>query len=1292
MIDFSSKASILARVPSNCLKTYDEYGFSYDETGFTYDQKCKSILTEFVVSQARIKKLIITQVTIQAHLNKLQVSTLAAQSRVKQLYSTEIIGKSRIQQIQIVGFNSLALIRPAGHFQAQARLSQYRQLNLTSQSRILYYHLTTFSSQAQLVRVTFLDIQSRIRNIYKPTFQTRSRIIRQRLTQIRIRGRIWPYSRIRTRARIKDVSWKRRYINSLSKPLAQGTIPGRGAILVHTNGNIYCVYADGYFNNVCERRLYVTISTDGGLTWGTRIQLTSGSWDNSPSLLQLDESSTSSDIGIAFIRGVPRNIYRLTFTTDGVTNYGPQPIMYGQYNTNNAQCPNLVKLTNGKFRIFYINSTLSRSISYCESTTTSYTGTTQWNTIISKYPGNNNPTALYIINISVRKHKDSGHLIAIINYVEKTNGSSTQYLDVNHTYSLGMIASSDEGNNWSFIQPLVVTQEIANLTLKPKLCPLAGDFTELSDGSIGILYQEGDVHQIIDQSTTPQQQTNAIRSTGVVYDESRDTLIWAEQFASSTDDVTTRGGIVFCKRGASGGFEHSFRLEPRTTPPLWSTVINGLSLSPDSRHLLIPTDWGLSVLDMQAADHSEWSFQDFRTSSLAAMKSSTIQWAEWLSNTKLAFGYGWVSSTNIWGGTFDLSNPVDTYVDLKTSTSFQSPYIPYDARVLILNNVAFFIYNAYLIATDLTTGLPLGQYNTSSMNTGTLVYDNRNDEFIITAGTATIYFLKFNWDTKVFTQLRTLSSTSGNPRVYQRGGCYFNCGDNILLPPGGNPSDYTIGVYNTKQKTFIGAIHTTDVVPGFSLYPGDNSYYSSRIITIKGQQWLVWAGGDSGIWFSPVEKLGKLRYGIFVYDQNNKQLLEGDAAFYDIESPRTISADDYSQVEFPSLTSRQDGALIIYSRFSAPTRATQPFAPIITLGWTDGMTVSSKARLIPAMSLLTQGRISFGRSTNLTAKVRMVAGGNLQAVARVQQTYSNTISGLARMLHVQGPTLSIKAMLRGNNPLFVRTRMSKKQNYGLSIQSRVLKHLTHTLTAKGRLVRLTSIAAQAHLIPLRSLDIKGKISHNYTKLIAAKAHIHILGKPTLTIQAQIRKNLLQTFSGQALMIHGSAPEMRGRVSQRQGWPVPAGYDYQWLVFTETALQIRSKIGEAILNTVDTEMRARIFPVKFTYLSGQARLVSGQGIKMRAKINPWKRYIYFPCSYNVQKVEKKHARMVFYSQGFYGVGQLSLRTKIQRKSSKRFTGHFIITLPRLEGNVIAFETNSHLHFRQQLTARAFIMRG
>lgn len=195
-----------------------------------------------------------------------------------------------------------------------------------------------------------------------------------------------------------------------------------------------------------------------------------------------------------------------------------------------------------------------------------------------------------------------------------------------------------------------------------------------------------------------------------------------------------------------------------------------------------------------------------------------------------------------------------------------------------------------------------------------------------------------------------------------------------------------------------------------------------------------------------------------------------------------------------------------------------------------------------------------------------------------------------------------------------------------------------------------------------------------TKTFTTKSRIQKVGLTTLSMGSSIQNNLT-TFT------------IKTRVSQRQGYPIPASYDDQIAVFTATQQFIRASLSGLSLNTKTIGLRCRIKPGKTVTFTGQARLVSGQSLSMRANLTAWRTYVHLPCSFTVQSMVKKALRMVFYTEGVYSTYQFTIKARIIKKAKKRFTGHFIVPMPAVTG---LLTNNSNTTYKHVMGMKAFIL--
>lgn len=204
---------------------------------------------------------------------------------------------------------------------------------------------------------------------------------------------------------------------------------------------------------------------------------------------------------------------------------------------------------------------------------------------------------------------------------------------------------------------------------------------------------------------------------------------------------------------------------------------------------------------------------------------------------------------------------------------------------------------------------------------------------------------------------------------------------------------------------------------------------------------------------------------------------------------------------------------------------------------------------------------------------------------------------------------------------------------------------------------------------------KAYIAIKYTKTFTAKSRISKGNFNTLSIRTSIQNNI-------------TTLTIKSRLSQRQGYPIPASYDPQIAVFTATQLYIRSYLKGLSLGTQTIGLRCRIKPGKTVTFTGQARLVSGQSLSMKANLTAWRTYRHLPCNFTIQIVVKKRLRMVFYTEGTYGISQFTTKARIIKVARKRFTGHFIVPMPAVTG---LLTNSSNINYKYVIGMKAFIGR-
>lgn len=339
---------------------------------------------------------------------------------------------------------------------------------------------------------------------------------------------------------------------------------------------------------------------------------------------------------------------------------------------------------------------------------------------------------------------------------------------------------------------------------------------------------------------------------------------------------------------------------------------------------------------------------------------------------------------------------------------------------------------------------------------------------------------------------------------------------------------------------------------------------------------------------------------------------------------------------------------------------------------------------------------STSTQTSFEARARISVSQTPSIEFRARIRSLSILSSHSRISTHNTATLELQARIRALSTLTSQARISNCKTGTLVFRSCIQKTISRNLELQARLStsNLFTLEIRANLIRLRTLSMLASIKKvpKYDDLsLTYNALNRVYGGqlkivPRITMRANIATTILRTLASKARLFIGSNLEVRGRVSQRQGWPIPNSYDEQMNVFTDTSLYIKTSISEALQYKNDLGIRSRIHPTRITTLNSRARLIAGQSMQLKAKITAWRTYIHLPCSYTIQSVVNKRLRMVFYSMGTHQTMEIGVRARVIQKKRIKFTGHFIISMPKIVGQVITFDIDNCLsegHLNNQI---------
>jgi hypothetical protein len=138
---------------------------------------------------------------------------------------------------------------------------------------------------------------------------------------------------------------------------------------------------------------------------------------------------------------------------------------------------------------------------------------------------------------------------------------------------------------------------------------------------------------------------------------------------------------------------------------------------------------------------------------------------------------------------------------------------------------------------------------------------------------------------------------------------------------------------------------------------------------------------------------------------------------------------------------------------------------------------------------------------------------------------------------------------------------------------------------------------------------------------------------------------------------------RARLMRQQGWPIPDIEDPGFLTWVDTRLYAKTHVTNLIALTARTlRVKARISSPEKPQFSARVRVVSGQTIKARVRIEPLFRTNVLPVSFSIRQVEEQALRMLFYTRGQTGFQSFKAKTRIVHSDEARVVGHFIVVTP------------------------------
>lgn len=843
-------------------------------------------------------------------------------------------------------------------------------------------------------------------------------------------------------------------------------------VLYHTNGSLYCVVSESYSNAVLERRLYLYRSTDNGNAWSLISNLTSGQVDVLPSLLQLDENSTSSDIGIVFLRAANNaalptgTIMRQAVDVNGTETVAEDPLT-GSPTASGR--PFLVRYTGG-YRVFVGADKFSNAIARYSNTTFN----------LNNWTSDGNTTILGATNQAMLqrvRNLSNGDMMAVVCYRTGLNGtaSNANGLPDNVRADVGVLFSDDEGDTWTTVQNLTGYSGTAGHSENGIDIAIGADAIELIDGRIAVLFQEGKAVQTVDGDTTP-----SITISGGVYRKAIYHPVHNYLIFGYADD--TNGGVYIIDLSTNT----VTRLHTASTPAIWENRVFDLALSSDSKYLAVATNrqgsdsGSLEIFDTTSSTISSWTVTSIRTGTSPALSSARVASVQFDgSSYNIVFTYGNALGTLEYGGIIDASSPV-SITQLFAPAAIGST-VGIQSGVVIEGSKIYGVNSTFVFATTKSTGAgshatSISGLNAFSGNLRPIQYNPSTSEFVVFGTTIT----RVVDNGASFSQVGTQLSSSTNPRTpgtITTAAQISN--DNIVLT--GNSGD-PIAIYcSAENRLYPSAFMRSDFDFGKQFI---NNEGAIRVMEVSlTQDWLL--SMSASVLFRNPERTGRLRIGHFAYDTGTHQLITAGVDFYDAVNEIRVGT-DWDRLCHPSIHRTNEDRIVVavtrlnYQRIDRPKK--------VTLGIieSDAQRLQMRATILAETTRLLdmRARIRNSYTQDLDMKALIVFAQCIKMQARIVPRVTYTFTARAAILNTKSTEMigtfnvQITRQSRILGRFFVDSGYNGSQTVSMGaslVKRRAAKITGHFLVQQPNTNKIQSYVVGFDQISLQTLKIRAGI-------------------------------------------------------------------------------------------------------------------------------------------------------------------------------------------------------------------------
>ena len=838
-------------------------------------------------------------------------------------------------------------------------------------------------------------------------------------------------------------------IQSIINQFADYAAAGRGAMLSHSDGYVYCIFARNYLNGVCEERhLYMTRSNDAGVTWSAAIDLSTGTgseapttyWDDDVAIIELGASDHTSsngnlanDIGVVFNRGT--NLTRCTFDKD--TGVATNPYDNITSSPTAMLWPSIVRTAAGFLICCLYGASITVPYVY-QYSNTSFTTNAWSSTTKTVFPTNGQPMSLSV------KRLANGHLAMVGAYRTSLDGLAAIKGMGNLPGGIlrcdvGAFFSSNDGSTWSAVQPLTSYGGTPALDLIGISSVASADLQELSDGRIVVGYQEHTVPQVISVDTAlpfPSTSYGVGAVSHPLYHAGKNAIFCAACDTYLSGPTSDQGGVYIFDLT----LQTRTRIYTGSSPAIWSDTVVSIDISADGNSLAIAmSGGGVCLLNITDPDPANWTtLKELRTLSTPSIVKDNVSLIRWDGNDTVYFSYGIQSAGGVWGARYDIST------NLLTTLHTYSPSFSYVVNDFVMQSTKLIIvYSGGIEAVDKTTGLTLYRLATTDTSINNVVYDSVNNEYLGLSGNKMTRIT----DGGAFTEQHTFTSTS-NPAW---GGKY---GVDALLEIPGR------GIFVAQTRGYQWYSYASQKPAGYRVQYGyfglgENSDMSTAFLrrgsNLKTNTWLS-LPSVAHITLQNMSNVGRIRYAYCTYNAGTKVITPED--FYDVCNINKVGT-NMTALQFPHFCADADDRLYWYfCRWDLLQPGGNEFAPVLGVTDPDSVKITMRARVRQTYikTLTSRSRIQATVTETLGMRMRIVFAQCLKMKARIVPVQLTTLSLRARILNHKSTTCLMTFMVQSTRStnvrltFYVNTGYTGGSNLSLTMKARIVKSYSTRMT------------------------------------------------------------------------------------------------------------------------------------------------------------------------------------------------------------------------------------------------------